>query len=258
MVEKVTSAQIKVAIRSHFSAGHKVLFEVSNDTGAKIRTYADAVAVGIWPSTGHEVHGFEIKVSRSDFLAEMKNPAKSLPIYKHCHRWSLVCPAGMVDKDELPATWGLFAYKGEGLRKVKTAPLLQPEPLSPGFMAAIIRRAGEADDQLIATAVERARREISASMEETYKRRLSREIEERNHRRNVAAQRLDELESALGYQIPDYGDIKELAACIRAVRQSGVFSTFGGLSGIARQLEQSAMRIREAIIELEPPEESDD
>ena len=36
------------------------------------RRYADAVAMNLWPSKGLALHGFEIKVSRSDFLTELR------------------------------------------------------------------------------------------------------------------------------------------------------------------------------------------
>lgn len=38
---------------------------------------ADAMICSCWPSRGHEIWGVEVKVSRSDFLAEIKNPEKA-------------------------------------------------------------------------------------------------------------------------------------------------------------------------------------
>ena len=66
-----------------------VLHEVPNATGAgKVRT-ADAIAISLWPSRGLEIHGLEIKVSRSDWRRELKQPEKSVPIQRYCHRCGL-------------------------------------------------------------------------------------------------------------------------------------------------------------------------
>ncbi|WKL27027.1 hypothetical protein Q1M64_21525 [Sinorhizobium meliloti] len=128
----VRSSDVKAAIAAmHAPPSHQTFFEVSNATGYGIKSYADAISMGVWPSTGNEIHGFEVKVSRSDFLNEMKNPEKAMPIMQYCHRWSLVCPANMVKLDEVPATWGVYWYKDGALRKARQAPLLEAKPLTP-------------------------------------------------------------------------------------------------------------------------------
>src|SRR4051812_18306594 len=38
---------------------------------------ADAIAMSVWPSRGLELHGFEVKVSRGDWLRELREPAKA-------------------------------------------------------------------------------------------------------------------------------------------------------------------------------------
>jgi hypothetical protein len=50
---KVTSADIKIGLRTSLAKGYQVFFEVGNDTGTKVTRHADAVAIGIWPSTGY-------------------------------------------------------------------------------------------------------------------------------------------------------------------------------------------------------------
>lgn len=46
--------------------------------------YADVVAVNLWSSRGYAIHGFELKVSRSDWLRELKQPEKAEPIFRYC------------------------------------------------------------------------------------------------------------------------------------------------------------------------------
>ncbi len=49
---------------------------------------ADAVAMDLWPSKGLEIHGHEVKVSRSDWLSELKQPEKCEPVKRYCDRWA--------------------------------------------------------------------------------------------------------------------------------------------------------------------------
>jgi hypothetical protein len=65
--------------------------QVRNQTGYGntrdgIRT-ADGLALSLYPSRGIHLHGFEIKVSRSDWLTEKAFPAKADAIGKYCHFW---------------------------------------------------------------------------------------------------------------------------------------------------------------------------
>lgn len=171
MAAKQSTAEIREALRQRYSSlSHQIFFEVSNDTGTRIKRYADAIAVGIWPSTGHEIHGFEIKVSRSDWEKEKQDFAKSLAIFRYCHRWSLVVPQGLVPAGEVPASWGLLTYNNGGLREAKKPMLLDPDPLTPGFVAAIVRRAGDVNRAIIGEAITSAKR--AAEIEADKKRDL--------------------------------------------------------------------------------------
>jgi hypothetical protein len=50
--------------------------------------------------------GYEIKVSRSDFLNDEKWPA----YMKYCHRFYFACPKGLIQPEELPDDVGLLWY----------------------------------------------------------------------------------------------------------------------------------------------------
>ena len=80
------------------------------------------------------LHGHEVKVSRSDWLTELRNPAKAHAIKRYMHHWWLVVPdAAIVKPGELPDGWGLLVPGPNGkLRARTTAPRLMPEapPLS--------------------------------------------------------------------------------------------------------------------------------
>ncbi|HYJ21079.1 MAG TPA: hypothetical protein VEW07_03530, partial [Solirubrobacterales bacterium] len=50
---------------------------VRSAAGFDARRTIDAVSLNLWPSRGMLLDGYEIKVSRSDWLRELKNPAKA-------------------------------------------------------------------------------------------------------------------------------------------------------------------------------------
>lgn len=83
---------------------------------------ADALVVDLWPSSGHVIHGFEVKVSRSDWLTELKDPEKAEAFKPFCDYWWLVVPDAAIVRDDLPAGWGLLALTPAGLRARVPAP----------------------------------------------------------------------------------------------------------------------------------------
>lgn len=101
----------------------------------------DAVAVGLWPSTGLGLHGHEIKVSRADWLRELADPAKADAFRRYCDQWWIVAPRGVVNDGELPEGWGLLEAVGGKLRASTSAPALTPDPLPRGLVAALVRAA---------------------------------------------------------------------------------------------------------------------
>ena len=55
------------------------------------------------------IHGYEIKISRSDFTRDKKWQNYQ----KYCHKFSFACPAGLIRPDELPGDVGLLYYSAE-------------------------------------------------------------------------------------------------------------------------------------------------
>ncbi len=116
--------------------------EVAPKTGGGTR-YADAIAVNLWSSRGHAVHGFEIKVSRGDWLRELKQPEKADELVSFCDHWWIVAPAGIVKSGELPPNWGLLELRAKGLVQVTAAPRLEAKPVTRAFFASLMRRGHE-------------------------------------------------------------------------------------------------------------------
>lgn len=148
-----TAKAVMQALRVKYPPpAYGILTEVGDATGAAHRRWADALIMSLWPSRGLELIGIEIKVRRQDWLTELANPAKAEAICKYCDRWYLVVgDASIIKPGELPPTWGLITPHGDGLRVQTEAPVLTPEPLGRGFLAAIFRRSieqGKAKEEL--------------------------------------------------------------------------------------------------------------
>lgn len=100
---------------------------------------ADALAIDLWPSSGHVIHGFEVKVSRSDWLHELADPSKAEAFKRFTHHWWLVVPDARIVRDDLPGGWGLLTVEGSVLRVKHRAPKADPEPMPLGMTAAWLR-----------------------------------------------------------------------------------------------------------------------
>lgn len=85
----------------------------------------DFLAVGTWPSTGFVVHGFEIKVSRNDWLRELKDPGKSVEGRSKVDHWWLAAPDDVIKEGELPDGWGHLRVTDKGTYVVTDAPTLR-------------------------------------------------------------------------------------------------------------------------------------
>lgn len=84
------------------------------------------------------VHGFEVKVSRSDWLRELADADKAEAWSRYCHHWWLVAPREVVRPGELPDGWGHLAPAGNRLRQVIPAPLNAPEAMPSPVVVAIV------------------------------------------------------------------------------------------------------------------------
>lgn len=103
---------------------------------------ADFLALDMWESHGLRIIGHEVKVSRSDWLRELKDPTKGEAWAQWCHEWYVVAPRRIVNRHELPEGWGLIEF-GERtaarmvMRSSRPAPPPMPTPIMFGVMRAV-------------------------------------------------------------------------------------------------------------------------
>ena len=192
--------------------------EFRNDTGFNADRFADALAVGLYASRGQLVVGFEVKVSRSDWLRELKEPNKAEAIAQFCDQWNVVVPwepplTEIVQESELPPMWGLMTVKGKRLNVVKKAPPLSPKPISRGFLAAIVKRAV---DDAVAPHLrgnDEKQREAEERGFERGKLNAARELEAAA----LLRKQVFDFEEASGIRLNKYADGKQYGAALRSL-----------------------------------------
>ena len=142
--KQVTSGDLLRMLHTrHSDPGWAFFAEVPDRTAGHSRR-ADAVAISLWPSRGLHLHGFEVKVSRRDWLAELKRPEKADSVGKYCDFWWLVVSEpSIVEDGELPSAWGLLAPSGNGLRTLVRPTALSPQPIGRPFLCSLLRKFAE-------------------------------------------------------------------------------------------------------------------
>lgn len=236
----MTSSEVKALLSQKYAPPVYAFFtEVANGTGAHQSRYADAIAYALYPSMGNQIEGFEVKVSRQDFLNEMKHPEKASEIMQYCDKWWLVAPKGVAKAEELPKTWGFYEIVNDKFFKRKAAPDLNPiaPPLS--FIAALLRRAteGTIPRSTLHDRIKEAREEIKNDYQA--------DIQRANESLESYKKRVEEFEKASGIKVFDYfKSSADIGKAVRFVLDGGLRLEYniGGaiaqVEGILRKLQE--------------------
>jgi hypothetical protein len=146
----VTSAEVIEALRRrHGRPGYSWAFfsELRCGTGWSSRGVRnpeqriDAWAISLWPSRGVGPVAYEVKVSRADWLRELKQPRKRKQAMALSQEFFIAAPAGIVRPDELPEGCGLIEVTQDLTSRVVAAAPQRPVADPPWqFVAAIARR----------------------------------------------------------------------------------------------------------------------
>jgi hypothetical protein len=228
-----TAAQVTTLLRERYAAPEfAFLPQVRSRTGygGPIRT-ADAMAMGLYPSRGLELHGFEIKVSRSDWLRELKEPDKAEEIVRHCDRWWIaVSDEKIVAPGELPPTWGLLVPRRGKLTVKVEAPALPAAPMSRPFLAAILRNVADGMKDMVPTTEIDAR--IAAARKEGEERAAIYSGAEAAR----LLRRIESFEEKAGFKIDEYRGM-HIGEAVRIVMADGLEQRKRELSAIRRMVK---------------------
>jgi hypothetical protein len=220
---------------------------VRNSAGFNANREADALGIGLWPSRGCHLYGFEIKASRGDWLRELKSGAKAEAFFAYCDFWTLVVGDPSIVKDgELPTGWGLLVPHGKSLRQV-VRPALNKDaaPMPRGMLAAFVKRAAT-QAPLEATLKARyaegvAAGEARAALRVTTGERPSAELEE-------LRAKVREFSAATGinpiYAAPQ--QIAEIGKALALIRQGGQFGPAASLQRLSQEVDRIAAAMRTA------------
>lgn len=210
-----TSQDLVTLLRAKYPQdAYAVLEQVHDRAGFGVQSRGDVVVMGLWPSRGLQLEGFEIKVSRPDWLHETRQPRKAENLFGFCDRWWLLAASADLVLDlELPETWGLLVPKGRGLTIVKPAPKLEPAPLDRSFLAALLKRAWQRAPAAaeVAKQLAEAKQEGRAWADQA----IQRAREETAEARAVLA----EFEKASGIRINEWSHGQSIGEAVKLVLQ---------------------------------------
>ena len=229
------------------------LAQVRNGTGfvrREIRT-ADALAMSLWPSRGLELHGFEIKISRSDWTRELNNPVKAEELFAFCDRWWIVAARDeIVQRGELPPTWGLLVIEGGGVRAVEEAPKLDALAPDKPLLAAILRRHTEELDRYVHVD------DISDRLAKEYEAgKVAGEAASESIRGNLDALReqVRAFESASGVEIANAWNAGSIGRAVRDVVTRGPESCRRDIQSFRNMARRIADSCDELLADSPPP-----
>ena len=138
-VAPIDANHVRRVLERRYANGWIVLHEVANHLGAmatirdqvdadrlrvhdvEAKRYLDTVAVGMYRATDYEILGHEIKVTRADWLAELRQPRKAQAFAHLVSRFYVVAPPDVVRLDELPPGWGLLRFHPSRLTLARQA-----------------------------------------------------------------------------------------------------------------------------------------
>ncbi|WP_066681647.1 hypothetical protein [Sphingomonas sp. CCH9-E2] len=248
------SSDVRAALARKFCAPEYALFyEVGDATGGRARRWADAIAMGLWPSRGIALQGFEIKVSRSDWLNELRQPAKAEAIARYCRYWWIVTPPDLVREGELPERWGHYEVRGNGLKVVRAAPPLDPVPVSPEFLAALLRRSDEHARSTVREAIEKAMVDERAAIGKRIEDEVKRRTRAATDRAETAEATLNAIYAACALEAHEvsrlfYND--DFARAVAVVHRLGIAKTYSGIAQLGERIRPMADAIDSFIAAL--------
>ncbi len=193
----MTSKGVTALLKAHYlpesrPPGGLFLPEIASPCG---RRRADLIWIptSLGGAAGGRIVGHEIKVTRSDVIAELSDPTKPDPWLKHCSRWWLVVsdPA-LIDGLTIPDLWGVMAppsgRRTRSMTILRDAPRLTPTADATPVVTRIAAYTVNRLDAALLTAkqdADRADRESARLRAQIEDLRVSREFGTSPHARRV-------------------------------------------------------------------------
>ena len=100
-MKKIKAKDIRDVLRKRFDGRYGWIFLEEVGLGY---SRIDAIAFNCWGK--NEKKAFEIKVSRTDFLQELREPSKREQVIQYVNKYYFVMPRGIASKSEIPKGCG--------------------------------------------------------------------------------------------------------------------------------------------------------
>lgn len=138
-----TSKDIVSLLRQKYQRGWLFITELRRSPGWVVDRTIDVFVMHQWPSEGFKRIAYEVKVSKSDFQREIKQPQKRKSFREMCNEFYFIAPVGIIEAEKVPTDCGLIEVTPEG-KFIKTvdSPWLESNP-DWNIVAALVRRALE-------------------------------------------------------------------------------------------------------------------
>ena len=147
---EITHDQLKVFMKKWYENTYPTFIYLPEIylEGAQI----DGYGVSLWHSRAFRAVAYEMKATRADFLAELKQPEKRMAALRVSHQFFFVTPRKLVGAGEIPNPCGLIEMDKKGrAHTILDAPHRDVNPPSWQFVALLLRQAkkvyqGKLDD----------------------------------------------------------------------------------------------------------------
>ncbi len=227
----LTSHDLNQAIRSRYEAPEWLVEQEVTLDGRRL----DAVAFGMWKD--YRVVGFEIKVSRGDWLRELASFQKSEGWMEVVDAFYVVTPPKLVKVEELPVGWGLLELTGSRMMtrahsNLKSPGRTLPREVCARFLSRMLKREADSDR----TAMWKAREELRAEVQESIRRDAERKTQHERDELKLLRNQVDELADIMGIKPREWDKHRSM---IRAAATVSDALKNGGLHHLRRQLDQA-------------------
>jgi hypothetical protein len=233
---KLTAYDLREAVRARYEPPEWHLEHEVTLAGRRL----DLVALNLWAARKFRIVGFEIKVSRGDWMRELAAFQKAEEWTAVVDAFYVVTPPKLVRHDELPAAWGLLELCGSRLMTRRHAQVREGSTTIPREVAVrFIGRLAQRDTLEERQARERARMDLSAEIEKKLRGQLDASIAEERRELDQFRAGYRELFDVLGIRSTDW------RAHERALRAAGIFARATAEQGsLRRRLENAGEELR--------------
>ncbi len=213
MVAEMTAGDIKDALHDRYNKpsqgkpGEQYVCIEEARSGAGFQGndgQCDFLAINTWQSRGMELIGHEVKVSMSDWKAELAKPEKAERFARYCRRWYIAVPSGLAKeiKHEIPPVWGLLSVSKSG----RVTETVKPKTREPddvpgwwwvGWLAQIDRQHKRRVPKMIREGMNGERERMREEIERTVQQRHRFEAESLER----LSENIDRLKAATGIDL---------------------------------------------------------